>query len=74
MYKKDWEERGLTGNDRFEGYAADLARKVAQEIKFDYEIKVVPDGNYGSLTEPNRTWDGMVGELVYHVIMLHVIL
>jgi len=51
------------GNDRFEGYCADLARKIAQIVKIDYLIEPVKDGKYGSNTE-NDSWNGMVGELI----------
>ena len=54
------------GNDRYEGYCVDLANKVAEAIGFSYTIKVVSDGKYGNENE-NRTWDGMVGELIREV-------
>lgn len=54
------------GNDRFEGYCAELAEKVAKILKFDYEIIPVPDGQYGKLLD-NGTWTGMIGELVSNV-------
>ena len=54
------------GNDRFEGYCADLAKKVADIITIDYHIQPVKDGKYGSKDE-NSSWDGMVGELVRKV-------
>ncbi|KAI0212673.1 Glutamate receptor 4 [Lamellibrachia satsuma] len=52
----------LVGNDRFEGYCADVARMVAEIVKFDYELKVVADEKYGERML-NGTWNGMVGEL-----------
>ena len=54
------------GNGRFEGYCADLARKISQLLRVDYEIIPVKDGRYGSRDE-NGSWDGMVGELVRNV-------
>ena len=51
------------GNDRYKGYCADLAKKIAHEIKIDYEIRSVKDESYGSRDE-NGTWNGMVGELI----------
>ena len=56
----------LSGNDRFEGYCADLAREIANKVNFDYEIRPVRDGKYGALEE-NGTWNGMVGELMRRV-------
>ncbi|CAH1778409.1 unnamed protein product [Owenia fusiformis] len=50
------------GNARFEGYCADLAALVANKLKIKYELRVVKDGKYGSQL-PNKTWNGMVGEL-----------
>ena len=54
------------GNDRFEGYCADVVKKIADIVRFDYKIVPVKDGRYGGRNE-NGSWDGMVGELVRHV-------
>ena len=54
------------GNDRFEGYCADVVKKIAHIVRFDYKIVPVKDGRYGGRNE-NGSWDGMVGELVRHV-------
>ena len=51
------------GNNRFEGYCADLAKKVFDIINVDYKIELVKDDRYGAKNE-NGSWDGMVGELV----------
>lgn len=56
----------LTGNDRYEGYCADLAKKIAERVGFSYEIRPVKDGKYGALEE-NNVWNGIVGELVRRV-------
>ncbi|ELT93728.1 hypothetical protein CAPTEDRAFT_178222 [Capitella teleta] len=55
----------LEGNDKYEGYCADLAKLIAEEINIKYKIVPVADKKYGGLNE-NGTWDGMVGELVRH--------
>lgn len=47
----------------------DLADKISEKYKFEYEIKLVVDGQYGVETK-NGTWDGMVGELLRYVSML----
>ena len=54
--------KGLTGNDRYEGYCADLTSFIAKIIRFDYILKPVDDNKYGD----NKTgkWNGMVGELL----------
>ena len=59
----------LFGNDKFEGYCADLAKQVAEKVDFDYIIKPVKDGKYG-IMDANGTWDGMVGELVRNVCII----
>ena len=61
MYKRDWMVR--KGNDRFEGFAIDLIREVANMLKFDYEVYLVHDGNFGSKQE-DGSWNGMIGELL----------
>jgi hypothetical protein len=50
------------GNERYEGYCADLAEKLAELCKFDYVLQLVSDGKYGE-SDANGTWNGMVGEL-----------
>ncbi|XP_046575056.1 glutamate receptor 1-like [Haliotis rubra] len=52
-----------TGNERFQGYCVDLARHVAELVKFDYVIELVKDGGYGGRL-PNNSWTGMIGELI----------
>nr|AWJ68208.1 putative ionotropic glutamate receptor kainate-like 9 [Hirudo verbana] len=52
----------LEGNDRFEGFAADLADKVADLVGFEYRIELVKDMKYGERMS-DGTWNGMVGEL-----------
>ena len=62
MYRENSE--ALSGNDRFEGYNVDLISEVASILGFNYTIKIVADGNYGSYNEKNKTWNGMIGELL----------
>ena len=58
MVKK---EKGLVGNDQFEGYAIDLADKICKQyLHVDYVIRLVADNKYGE--QENGTWNGMVGE------------
>ncbi len=52
-----------TGNERYEGYCVDLLKEIATQLNFNYTIKLVGDGQYGSPQEDD-TWSGMVGELV----------
>ena len=50
------------GNERFEGYLADLLTKLSKYAGFNYEIRLVRDGKLGQ-AEENGTWSGMIGEL-----------
>ena len=45
----------------FEGFIVDVVKEVAQIVGFQYELKFVPDGRYGS--PYNGSWNGMVGQL-----------
>ena len=42
MYVESFEK--LSGNDRFEGFAVDLAESLSQVLGFNYTIKLVDDG------------------------------
>ena len=52
----------LMGNDRYEGYCAELASEIAKIVGFDYIIRLVKDNKYGSKLDDGN-WNGMVGEL-----------
>ncbi|XP_072038078.1 glutamate receptor 2-like [Amphiura filiformis] len=55
------------GNDRFEGYIMDLLDRVKTHVKgldFDYEVELVPDGQYGIKKRYSDIWTGMIGEVV----------
>jgi hypothetical protein len=57
----------LIGNDRYEGYCADLAKKICTEyLNAPYEIKLVADGKYGEKMA-DGVWNGMIGELTRRV-------
>ncbi|XP_033742742.1 glutamate receptor 2-like isoform X2 [Pecten maximus] len=63
MMKRDYALRH--GNDRFEGFAVDLIKEVAEMLQFDYEIYLVHDGKFGSKVEDgSEEWNGMIGELL----------
>jgi len=51
----------MKGNMEFEGFGVDLVKVLEKQVKIKVNIKVVD--KYGS-TEPNGTWNGMVGELI----------
>ncbi|CAL8305361.1 unnamed protein product [Arctogadus glacialis] len=63
MYKKN--HLHLEGNDRYEGYCVDLASEIAKHVGIKYKLSIVMDGKYGARDPETKTWNGMVGELVY---------
>ncbi|XP_029307089.1 glutamate receptor ionotropic, kainate 3 [Cottoperca gobio] len=63
MLKKS--DKALVGNDRFEGFCIDLLKELANVLGFTYEIRLVPDGRYGSQDEKGQ-WNGMIRELIEH--------
>uniref|UniRef100_A0A3P9PWM6 Glutamate receptor n=1 Tax=Poecilia reticulata TaxID=8081 RepID=A0A3P9PWM6_POERE len=63
MLKKNHEQ--FTGNDKYEGYCAELASEIAKHVGFTYRLELVGDGKYGSRDPETKQWNGMVGELVY---------
>uniref|UniRef100_A0A8C5CNT9 Glutamate receptor n=1 Tax=Gadus morhua TaxID=8049 RepID=A0A8C5CNT9_GADMO len=63
MYKRNFMQ--LDGNDRYEGYCVDLASEIAKHVGIRYKLSIVSDGKYGARDPETRTWNGMVGELVY---------
>ncbi len=56
-------------NDRFTGYAVDLAAALSKTIGFGYVIM----DKYGN-REENGTWNGMIGELLRGVSRLQLLL
>lgn len=38
----------FVGNDRYEGYCADLAKKISEIVNFTYEIRPVRDNSFGN--------------------------
>ncbi|XP_023349760.1 glutamate receptor ionotropic, kainate 2 isoform X2 [Eurytemora carolleeae] len=54
----------LVGNDRYEGYSVDLIHEIAGILGFNYTIKLVEDGSYGSYNKHTGKWNGMIGELL----------
>lgn len=56
----------VCGTHYFKGFCIDLAQKVAEKINLTYDICLVQDGMYGAEL-PNKSWDGMIGELLEKV-------
>ena len=59
-------DSSLSGNDKYVGYCADLAKMIAEHVGFKYQIRPVKDKKYGTRGD-NNVWDGIVGELVREV-------
>ena len=71
MLVKDSEQK--TGNDRYEGYNVDLVESIAQILGFNYTIRIVEDGKYGSYDKATDSWNGMIGELLSQVFYIYEI-
>lgn len=52
MRKESFEK--LTGNSQFEGYAIDLIQEVSEILKFNYTIRLAPDGAYGGYNKETQ--------------------
>lgn len=65
MLKKNHEQ--FVGNDKYEGYCAELAAEIAKHVGFVYRLELVGDSKYGARDPDTKMWNGMVGELVYGV-------
>ncbi|XP_013389125.2 glutamate receptor 1-like [Lingula anatina] len=52
-------------NDRYYGFVKDILEKVSKLVNFDYEIKEVDDGYYGTLVNVTAgEWNGMMKEII----------
>ncbi|GIY79635.1 hypothetical protein CDAR_197522 [Caerostris darwini] len=54
--------KGLSGNDRYEGFCVDLMEELSNILHFKYEIKLVDDEEYGADLGGGE-WSGMIGEV-----------
>ena len=68
LKKTDGGAADHVGNDRFEGYIADLLDRLATKAAFTYIIQLVKDEKYGALK--NGRWNGMIGEVMNSVSRL----
>ena len=55
----------LVGNQLYRGYCIELLEKVSRIVGFNYTIKLVDDGTYGSFIDGK--WNGIVSELIEKV-------
>lgn len=51
----------------YEGYSVDLIYEISRIRNFTYTFELVPDGNYGSYNDVNKSWDGLIKRLLDHV-------
>lgn len=52
MRKESYDK--LTGNSQFEGYAIDLIQEISEILKFNYTIRLAPDGRYGGYNKETQ--------------------
>ena len=53
----------LSGNKRFHGFVPDVMNRLTDMLSFDYELYLIPDGQFGAKME-NGEWNGMIGEIL----------
>jgi Ligated ion channel L-glutamate- and glycine-binding site len=58
------EDKNLTGNARYEGFCIDLLKAIANQVDFNYDIRLVPDDKYGAYDQETKEWNGIVRELM----------
>jgi len=63
----------LAGNDRFEGFVADVIDEISKMLGFNYTFQIVEDGNYGSLNKETGKWNGMIKELQDGVSLVQLV-
>lgn len=57
----------MTGNDRYEGFCADLIHEISEILGFNYTIKIADDGLHGKFDKKLGRWNGLIGELLDQV-------
>ncbi|XP_044767119.1 glutamate receptor ionotropic, kainate 2 [Coccinella septempunctata] len=58
------DDKNLTGNARYEGFCIDLLKWIANQVGFQYTIRLVPDHMYGVYDPDTKKWNGIVRELM----------
>jgi hypothetical protein len=66
MRKQLQDGEKLFGNDRYKGYCVDLLEKISKIVGFNYTIKLVDDGLYGTIVDGK--WNGLVKDLIDKVV------
>jgi hypothetical protein len=56
-----------SGEHPYIGLCIDLLNQLRERLGFNYELYIVPDGNYGGKDAVTGQWNGMVEELLKDV-------
>ncbi|XP_023321584.1 glutamate receptor ionotropic, kainate 2 isoform X2 [Eurytemora carolleeae] len=62
MLKED--TKLLVGNERYEGFIPDMVHILSTILQFNYTLRIVEDGQYGSYDANTGRWNGMIGEVL----------
>lgn len=46
------------------GFCKDLIDILSEKINFDYKLRIVQDGEFGTFNSSSRKWSGMIGEII----------
>lgn len=57
----------LTGNNRYEGFAVELIKHLAERLGFNYTFVMHKDNEYGAYNTITRTANGMIREIMHGV-------
>ena len=60
--------KNYTGNSRFYGFCIELLDEIARISSFSYIMEINPDGVYGVPNPTTGEWNGIVKQLMTHVI------
>ncbi len=64
------EPYAMSKGSELEGFCIDLLSAVSKKLDFKYGIKLVKDSRYGKLDDSGN-WNGMIGEVVRGVRIIH---
>ncbi|XP_067126288.1 glutamate receptor 1-like isoform X2 [Centruroides vittatus] len=54
----------MKNGDSYTGFCKDLIDILSAKLNFDYRLKIVDDGQFGSYNHSNKKWTGMIGEII----------
>lgn len=67
MRKPGFNSTTTYSNDQFEGFCIDLLKAIANNLGFQYELYLVPDGKFGAENTTSGEWNGLVREIIDRV-------